>query len=255
MKASFLSSLYQWDEKLVKLISQLLHNYAADLYLRIENIKLLPGILEITYSGEDKEIFTHQLKKIFGEAHRNLGQLKRLQILKGVIVGNSKKGILVDLGVRQPDKIYAVLPRKKANNQLSDGKNFTVNELIERFCLIPFTSLEIILLSLEPRLVVELTNKQVKHFWRWDSSPFPKIVISGLFRNELEKKLKRIKLDNLVVELTSSTILTHILTIRLCEDLNKIVRTWQSIDNDCKLAVYRPNTSRFGSGYPSMIEL
>lgn len=253
MKTPLLSGLYSWDHRHQEGVSSLLEGLAEGLDLRIKQIEFSPGIIYVDYEGEDSRAYKGLLKERFGEAYLERGNVREMDEVRGVIVGHSKHGLLVDLGVRKPKMEYAVISRKILNAQLADGVNLTVKELVEKFCLIPFLALEVSILRVEPRIVVDLSSRQVEYYWNWDKMGFPRIIISGSLRVELEEALENLNLKGKIVELESSTLIAHILTLRLCEDGMEMVKALRAYLKTAEISAYTPNLNRFYSADKSVI--
>ena len=215
------------------------------LNVEIIGVEFPPGLIHLEYEGEDEEVYRHLLEKRFGEAYVERGNVKRGDGARGIIVGHSKHGLLLDLGVRRPRTEYAVLPRKVLNAQLADGGSLTVRELVEKFCLIPFLALEVDVHGIEPRITVELSSRQVEYYWDWDRMGFPRIVVSGPLRSELEEALRIVGLTDKTVGLESSTLATHVLALRLCEDEAEAAETLRSRLKTARISAYRPDMERF----------
>ncbi len=245
MRFLLLSGLYKWEKSHERIVHSLLNSLAEGLLVKVRRVKFSPGLAEVEYKGVDGEIFRNILRKRFGEAHLYRSGLRRLQRARGVIVNHSRRGVILDLGVRVPYEDQALLPRRVLNSQLADGANFTVEELVNRFCLVPFMSLEVDITMVEPRLIAELSFRQVKAFWRWDLLPLSVIVVSGSLETDLEKALERLKLRDTIIGFESSTFETHILELRLCEDPNPIAEALRVNLEDCRVAVYIYNVDRF----------
>lgn len=245
MKIALLSGLYNRDPKHRERLSSLLEALTEGLDLRIRRIELSPGLIHLDYEGEDSEVYRSLLKERFGEAYLKRESLRRMDEAQGVIVGHSKHGLIVDLGVRRPRTEYATIPRKVLDAQLADGVNLTVRELVDKFCLIPFLALKVDILRVRPRIAVELSSGQVEYYWEWEKMGFPRVVISGPSRTELEEALKDPNLKDRIVELESSTFTTHILALKLCEDGAETVETLKTYLNTAKILVYKPNLERF----------
>ena len=245
LKSSILSGVYDWDHRLREEASSLLREMAEGLNVEIVTVEFTPGLIHVEYEGEDERVYGSILRRRFGEACIDRGIIRRGERARGVIVGHLKHGLLLDLGVRRPRMEYAVLPRKTLNAQISDGGNLTVRELVEKFCLIPFLALEVDVQGTEPRITAELSERQVEYYWSWDKMGLPRIVISGPLRPELEEALKDLNLEGKAVELESSTINTHILTLRLCEDGAGIAEALRSRLETARISPYKPDMERF----------
>ncbi|MEM2122668.1 MAG: DUF2110 family protein [Candidatus Bathyarchaeia archaeon] len=245
MKTSLLSGVYDWSRRLREEAASLLREVAEGLNVEITVIEFSPGLIHLEYEGEDERVYKGLLRKSLGEAYIEKGSIRRRDEARGVIVGHLKHGLLLDLGVRRPRMEYAILPRKTLNAQLADGGNFTMSKMVEKFCLIPFLALEVDVQGTSPRIAVELSNRQVEYYWGWDKMGFPRIVVSGPPRLELREALRDLNLEGKVVELESSTLTTHILALRLCEDGAEAAEILRSRLKTARISAYRPDMERF----------
>ncbi|MEM3607384.1 MAG: DUF2110 family protein [Candidatus Bathyarchaeia archaeon] len=245
MRSPLLSGIYDWDDRLRGEAYNLLKGMAEGLNVKVIGVEFSPGLIHLEYEGEDEVVYRRLLKERFGEAHVERGSVKEGDGIRGIIIGHLKHGLLLDLGVRRPRREYAVLPRKVLNAQLADGGHLTVKELVERFCLIPFLALEVDVHGTEPRITVELSSRQVEYYWDWDRMGFPRIVVSGPLRSELEEALRSLGLTGKTVGLESLTLATHVLALRLCEDGAEAAEALRSMLKTASISAYKPDMERF----------
>ena len=154
------------------------------------------GWVQIEVSGEDETAALSFLDREIGLAPVSLDMVSKFSVIRGKVVfsSKSKSELYVDLGVFSPKVCDAVLPEQRLRAQWADGKEISLQRLVELFCLYDNLPLEVKVVRdvEEQRKIVEasLSEAQLSLFSSWVRYRFDRLIILGSLFSDVERALK-----------------------------------------------------------------
>ena len=107
----------------------------------------------------------------------------------------SKAELHVDIGVFKPEFHVAVIPLWRLRSQLVDGRDLSLNQIAELFCLCDFVPLNIKVLASSEReqgwWEAEFSELQLSKFTGWLTSSLDRLIVLGAARVEVDETVVR----------------------------------------------------------------
>jgi hypothetical protein len=152
------------------------------------------GYISLILEGEDEEIAYNFLVKVYGKVE-NLDKLQSGDIVKGYIVSSGEVGfgLFVDIGVKEPYKVDALVPLFALRNQLMDGNKVSVRKIIQGYGLVDNFPIEICIEEVSiglKKIEAKLAEEQVTLFNRWKTESLDRLIVLGAFEEEIERALR-----------------------------------------------------------------
>jgi hypothetical protein len=182
------------------------------------------GWVQIEISGEDEIAALRFLDREIGLAPVSLDNIKKFSAIQGRVVfsGKSKNELCVDIGVFSPETCDAVIPLQRLQAQLSDGKKFSLQRLVELFCLYNNLPLKVkILRDVDVQknwIKAELSESQLFQITSWIRSSFDRLVVLGSFLSDVERAVKVSKHLRDVIKIESLGMLEQVILCKLGTD-------------------------------------
>lgn len=182
------------------------------------------GWIQLEVSGEDETAALSLLDREIGLAPVSLDKLKKFSVMQGKVVfsGKSEKELYVDLGVFSPKVVDAVVSGKRLCAQLADGKDVSLQELVELFCLYDNMPLEVKIAEgvEEANKIVEagLSEAQFSLFSRWVGCRFDRLIILGSFFYDVERAVKLSRHSRDIIKIESLGVLEQVVVCKLGTD-------------------------------------
>jgi hypothetical protein len=202
--------------------------------------------IEIDLAGEDEQVATKLLDREIGLAPVSEGKIKRFSVLKGRILGSEKAvtELGVDVGVFRPGVCDAVIPLKRLQAQLADGRELSLQGLVKLFCLRDFMPLYVKIVGALDRETgrweAELSEKQLSEFTDWLRSNLERLIVLGAGRGEVEQAVERSKHFRDVVKIESLGLYEHIVTLKLGTDAVGLMPRFGPFLRQASLAPFSP---------------
>lgn len=180
--------------------------------------------VQIEVTGEDEPVALRLLDREMGLAPVSRENVGKFSALRGKIVNSdiSATELHVDIGVFAPRVYDAVVPLKRLQVQLADGKSLPLTRLIELFSLIDFAPLHVkILADLnvdKGMWQAELSEKQLLQFSDWLKSNLNRLIVLGASRKEVENAVDRAKHFRDIVKIEALGPFEHALVCKLGTD-------------------------------------
>ena len=182
------------------------------------------GWIQLEVSGEDKTAALSLLNREIGLAPVTLDDLKKFSVVKGKVIFPNRNAyeLHVDLGVFSPETCDAVLSKKMLCTQLSDGKEVSLGELVELFCLCDNMPLEVKIAEdvKQGNNYVEavLSEAQFSLFSRWVRCRFDRLIIFGSLFSDVERAVKLSRHFRDIIRIESLGVLEQIVLCKLGTD-------------------------------------
>ena len=190
-----------------------------DLNVQLKSISLSDaGYVTITLEGEDEVVATNYLKTLYGES-RELNDLKEGDITKGYICSSGKVGfgLFVDIGIKEPYQVDALIPLFVLREQLTNAKKIATRKIIELFGLIDNIPLELVITEISigtKKIQAKLSDDQMAKFNQWIEEGLDKLIILGASQNEVEEALEKSRHSHDIIEIENLGWKENILTCK-----------------------------------------
>lgn len=223
-------------------ISSLAKDLKVD-YQILQNMK--DDLLHLNLEGDDSNIFFTLLEKRYEIAPSTIFQLRKNHYYKGIIVesGRVGYGLYLDIGLRQPKRIDALLPLNTLRVQVADGKKGPLREIINRYCFHDYIPLHIRVMDLDyekSRIWVELSEDQITDLKSVVSNPLQRIFVVQASKREVEQIIRKAKIDNAIVTVRSLGIFAYAIILKLGVKAASILRKIDPLLKQYKIQAYIP---------------
>jgi hypothetical protein len=216
------------------------------------------GWIQIEVSGEDETAALSLLDREIGLAPISLDKLKKFSVMQGKVVfsGKSEKELYVDFGVFSPKVSDAVVSGKRLCAQLADGKDVSLQELVELFCLYDNMPLEVKIAE-----DVEETNKNVEAglseaqfslFSRWVGCRFDRLIILGSLFSDVERAVKLSRHYRDIIKIESLGVLEQVVLCKLGTDAVGLIPKLGRYLKSAVLVPFSPKKILEAVGSPSV---
>jgi len=184
--------------------------------------------LKVEIAGEDEEAAAKYLEKQYGSSPIHINQIKIPSSIRGRIINTNKSGneIYIDVGVMYPEPINSFVTLKKLRSQLADGKNLSINQIRNLFCLHEHLPLEVLLtkkIREKNQIKAELTQRVIKTFHQWVSWRFDRIIISGTDQTKVKYAIDKTKVKRYLNKIEKLGFLEHSLVCKIGVDAPGII--------------------------------
>jgi len=177
-----------------------------DLTVTIKRMEIYDdGFIDLTLEGEDEVAAKNYLAQLYGRAIP-LDELKAGDTLKGFICSSGKVGfgLFVDIGIKKPYAVDALVPLFVLREQLAEGKKISVRRIIELFGLVDHLPLEITIEKVSialKKIEAKLSERQVAQFQKWQEEGLEKLFILGEPQARIKKALEQTKHEKDIIEI------------------------------------------------------
>jgi hypothetical protein len=189
---------------------------------------------QIALSGEDENIAVNYITKNIGTCPTNLESITKYATVKGYLVNprESNENLLVDIGVFQPNTIYAAVPVSELQARLLDGKNVELKKIAELFGFCENLPISIRIVKVDQAngfIQGELSTAQLKKYEIWRESLLDRLIVIGASLQKIKKTVEYAELDRDVINVEALGVFEYALTCKLGTDaaglISKIGRT------------------------------
>lgn len=192
-----------------RLIQKRLFSVASGLNILFKKIKKTPrGWIQIEVTGEDMVVFKNYLKKAYGLAVEELKQVNIKRKIRGKIVDSGRigYGIYVDIGIKSPKTIDALVPLYKLRSQLLDGRQFSIKKILKSYCLYDNMPLEIIITKVDyenMKIEAELSKNQIVIYRKWFDTDLDRVIVIGATADIVNEAIKKSRVSRDVEKIVS----------------------------------------------------
>lgn len=205
------------------------------------------GWMQLDVSGNDTQVALNLLDQKIGLAPNSLDELQKFSVLKGKIVSLDKKNqkLHVDIGITFPKPIDATISEKNLQAQLTDGKQISIEEIVELFCLFDNVPVEIRLAeSVKEKcstIKAVLSDRQILLFQDWVSARFDRLIILGSSLSKVERAIKWSRVFRDVIKTETLGTLEHVVLCKLGTDaIGLIPRIGRYMKSSVNLIPFSP---------------
>lgn len=216
------------------------------LKVQIENIKLTTNNwIKLDFSGEDEKAALSYIEKEFGICPNHIENVKKFSTLKGYLtdLGESKDEIRVDIGVFYPQKSYVVIPLRRLQAQLADGRKTALSKMAELYGFLENTPIIIKITGLSENYAeAEIAEVQLATYKRWIKTLFDRLIVIGASQQEIRKALKNAKCQNDIIKIEPLGLFEHAVVCKLGTDAVGLIPKMGKHLSDAKLEAFKPKT-------------
>jgi hypothetical protein len=204
IKLTLITKIYSKNDFLN--FKQEMQNKLEDLDITIQSIVFdKNGLVTLEVSGEDEVAAVNYLTHLYGKA-QDLATLKEGDIVKGYVTSSGKVGfgLFVDIGIKEPYEVDALVPLYTLREQLMQGKKKPVRKIIELFSLVDNFPLEIFVEKVSiglKKIEARFSDKQLELFNKWLDESLDRLIIIGALEEEIESTLRRTKHTHDIIEI------------------------------------------------------
>jgi hypothetical protein len=205
------------------------------------------GWVQVELSGEDEAIATNYLIQKVHLCPSSLENVKKFSTLKGYIQKIGKTELTVDVGVFQPEIVYATVPLLHLQDELVDGRKIALKKIAELFGFCEGLPLNVKVKEVdreESRIDAELASKQIRNYVVWRESLLDRLLVLGSSLHEVEATIKHAKLYRDVIDVEPLGPFEHALTCKLGTDATGLIPKIGRNLKNARFKVFNPKTLR-----------
>jgi len=182
------------------------------------------GWVEVELTGEDHKVAIGFLDHEIGMAPVSIDRVKKFSTIKGKVIfaGEKEQELFVDIGVYSPRVYDATIPLERLQAQLADGKNLSLQSLIELFCLYDFVPLDIKITrdvnSEHEQVEAELSETQLSKFIQWINSSLDRLIVLGATLSQVKHAIKTSGHNRDIIRVETLGLLEHAVICKLGTD-------------------------------------
>jgi hypothetical protein len=201
--------------------------------------------VQVTLEGEDEVIATSYVRREFGLCPENLKNIERFATVKGYVLNPAKgpDALHVDIGVFQPEAVYATVPLRHMQSALADGRKLALKKIVELFGFcegLPLNLKIVEVKTAEKQVVAELATEQLERFASWQQSMLDKLIVLGSPLNEVKKTLNRTGLSRDIIDAESLGMFEQTLTCKLGTDAAGLIAQIGRSLRNARFAIFNP---------------
>ena len=182
------------------------------------------GWIKLDILGADKTVALSLLDREVGLVPASLDCLEKFSVMRGKIVfsGKGQSELYVDLGLDSSETCDAVLSENHLRAQLADGRNLSLQSLVELFCLYDNVPFEVKITK-----KVEVNNKNVEAilsehqlslFRNWIRCRFDRLLVLGSFLSDVEQAVNSSRHSRDIIRTESLGVLEQVVLCKLGTD-------------------------------------
>ncbi len=201
--------------------------------------------VQVEIAGEDEAVLTKLLERDVGFSPVTLANVKKFVSLKGYIVNleKSNDSLLVDIGVSQPEAVYAEIPLKHLQSELAGGKKPTLKQLAQLWGFSDNLPIKIKTLNTsasENKIEAHLQDTQIAKFINWRDSLLDRLIVIGASQDEVSQAIDHAGIHRDVIEVETLGIFEHALVCKLGTDAAGLVGAVGRLLRKAKFTVFNP---------------
>ncbi|NHJ32566.1 MAG: DUF2110 family protein [Asgard group archaeon] len=248
-KLKLMTKLYTKKKENFILLKRNIEDNIKDLDVNISSIIFEDdGFVNVTLEGEDELAAYNYLDSLYGKSI-DLGVLKEGDTVKGYICSSGKVGfgVFVDIGIKEPYRVDALLPLFSLREQLVEGKTFPVRKIIKMYGLIDNFPIEITMQKVSigtKKAEAKLSEKQVETFEKWKEEGLDRLLILGAFEDEIESALKRSNHSKDIIAIENLGWMENIITCKFNTNAKGLIPAIGKILQKARFEIFSPSFIR-----------
>jgi len=207
------------------------------------------GWVQVEVTGEDHEILEELISRRFALATTNLSQVELFGSYPGLVASRYNDRLDVDVGVEMPVPVRVHIGVGAMRSQLCDGRQLSVAELTDCYCLHPETKIVVRISGLNTRsrsIEGWFADGQIKSLSEDVALGLQCVKLYDCTRLQVENAVKRANLERYIVTIDSPTVTTHSVVCKLGTDAVGLIPRLGSVLRKSRLEPFIPSrvTSR-----------
>jgi hypothetical protein len=178
---------------------------------------------QISVLGEDETVATRYLTNEVGICPMSLDPLERFSTIKGYVsaLGKSMNELCLDIGVFEPDNVFAMIPLQSLQAHLADGRKVALRKLAELYGLHENLPLTIKITDIDKEshhVEAMLSEAQLRRYRDWTKSLLDRLLVLGASLYDVEVALKKADCNREVIRIEPLGLLEHAIVCKLGTD-------------------------------------
>jgi len=205
------------------------------------------GWVQIAFSGEDEGIAANYVIQEVGLCPGSFENVEEFSTLKGYIQKIGKNELIVDVGIFQPEIVYATVPLRHLQDELVDGRKIATSKIAELFAFCEGVPVNVKVNGLKgkKRLInVKLSSEQIRKYMVWRESLLDRLLVLGPSLLEVEATIEQGRIDRDVINVEPLGLFEHSLTCKLGTDAAGLIPKIGRKLKNARFAVFNPKTLR-----------
>lgn len=199
-----------------------LEELCRDLDVKLQVSSTGNGWIRVEVAGEDEKVALKYLSQQVGFAPETINNVAKFSTFKGrVIASKSRTELHVDVGVFRPEPVLALVPLQRLQAQLSDGKKFALQKIVELYGLENNVPLNVKIVEADAgqsRMWAEFSHAQLAVFEEWIKATVDRLLVLGSLRSYVDSAVKASGHARDVVRVESLGLLDHAVICKLGTD-------------------------------------
>jgi hypothetical protein len=205
--------------------------------------------VQVSLGGSDEGIASNYIAQKIGFCPVSLGEIKRFSTLKGYVTSGekSREELFVDVGVFEPETVYATVPLSYLQAVLVDGRKIALAKIAELFGFCEGLPISIKIVKLdaeERRMEAEVSATQVEKYVFWRESLLDKLIVLGASLHDVKRALHATGLNRDVVGVEPMGMFEHALTCKLGTDAAGLISKIGRKLRNARFTVFNPRKIR-----------
>jgi hypothetical protein len=206
------------------------------------------GFITLSLEGEDELAAYNYLVSLYGKS-TDLSELKEGDTVKGYICSSGKVGfgVFVDIGIKEPYSVDALLPLFSLRDQLAEGKTIPVRKIIQMYGLIDNFPIEITMQKVSVGLKkaeAQLSEKQIEIFENWKEEGLDKLLIFGAFRHEIVSALTKSNHSKDIISIDNLGWMENVITCKFNTNAKGLIPSIGRILHKARFEIFSPSFIR-----------
>lgn len=202
------------------------------------------GWTRVDMQGDDSEVLSELISRQLGRAQIYLSGIELHEVYRGVVIGERKGNLGVDLGIEQPRPINLIVKEDTLRAQLTDGKTLPLKEIMDHYCLIADSSVSVRVTRLDLDTgTIEgwLSDAQIELFSDWITTGLDRIQVFHCLPEKVATAIRKANLERDVIATEPMSLTAHSVVCKIGTDAAGLIPKLGSILRQSKLRPFLPH--------------
>ncbi|MFW9923472.1 MAG: DUF2110 family protein [Candidatus Thorarchaeota archaeon] len=241
-----LTKIYSDKTNTFQIIKEEIIDAVKDLNVTLNSIILDESdFITVTLSGEDEIAAANYLKSLYGES-KNLEEISVGDTLTGYICSSGKVGfgLFVDIGIKEPYVLDALIPLFTLRKQLMNDKIVPARKIIGLFGLIDNLPVEI---TIEEKSIglkkveARFSDEQIARFDKWIDEGLDKLIVLGAFDDTINEVLETSEHEKDIIEIETIGWRENVLTCKFNTSAKGLIPIIGRLLPKVRLEIFSPS--------------
>ncbi len=201
------------------------------------------GWARIDITGDDSEVVSELVTRKLGHAQTELANVEPQGVYEGIIAGEIKDGVEVDIGIDTPRPINVKIGVEALRAQLADGKPVGLIEIIQDYCLFSGSKASVRITRLErgdEDIEGWFADSHIEQLSSWIASNLDRIQISDCYRQEADSAIRKSNIERDIVAIEPLTLTAQSVICKLGTDAIGLIPKLGSVLRKLELQPFIP---------------